>query len=141
MALLKLCDICGRVETPAGDYKKAKKAKVYDNKPGALFDERPIRLQLPGHNGDRYNVSVEIKMEHEKDTVILDELYNTQVSSFIEKLFAGEESVEGAPTELSIDPLQAVTLNNPHPKICSSCKREILKLVMSYGSENGTAKI
>ena len=140
MSLLKVCDICGKAEKRIGDIKKADRAKAFNSTLEAQFDDRPIRLSIPSYNGDRYNIYVEIKMEHEADTKILDEMYENK-DNIISVLFGGGEE-DGFPTSGGIsDMLKNVTLNNPHPKICTRCKREILKLVRAYGSEKGFRKI
>ena len=138
MSLLKVCDICGRAERsiPGKEgFKKAIKPKVYGIKGGSLFDDRPIKIRVPAHNGERYNVFIDVKVEHVDDTKIIDKMYdmkNNFMQSFLDQLEGGTE--EG--------PMDFIgEFKNPHPKICANCKREMLKLAKVYGSEGCTPEI
>lgn len=151
MSYAQRCDICGKVEG------KGKK--------NAQFDNRPLRLQVPNYNQKPYNIYVDIKIEDNRDTVTIENMLKrqSQMSSKLENMIFDQDpeedyNIAGYNKEpecdcdqcrqenqgqnpvaipLKINPAKFI---NPYPQICNRCRRELLKLVLSYGKSDRTVK-
>ena len=121
MSLLQRCDICGRVE---GKIK---------------FDPRPIKIQIPNFGKKKINVYANVWIEDPKDVdkiikfnqqVAMINMMNemNETSSFESEEFMEVEDLE----KLEQDCLKSLSI--PEPRICKKCKREMAKLISSYGS-------
>lgn len=148
MAKICICDICGRTDASTDSIKKCKKLadSNFRKRNKQIFDDRPLKITVPNYEGNKYTVFVDVKIEDARDTKKIDDFYNNKqaiIDGFIAQLFQpqmmDEESMgcacntggQQGHAEMGI----GIDFANPHPHICAYCKREMLKLAMTYGDE------
>lgn len=132
MSIMRRCDICGKNETQKG----------------CKFSEEVLKLKIPNHKGEIFNVYCAIRIEQEDDSELLDKLYNinkmpeittAEISGFSdneeEEQMQLEELLFGKiMNKLQAEPMAiSMKLKHPNPLICDSCKKELLKLSIAYG--------
>ena len=121
MALIPRCDFCGKFE------------------PTVKFSDGPLRLQALNFENKLYNFFMTIETEDVEDTKTLEK--------FQDPKFVMERFLEGMQNGGDIDHPEEFmepsrnSFKNPFPKLCNNCKREMFKLILSYGSMTGNPKI
>lgn len=113
------CDLCGKA-----------------SKPNMEIVDRELQLQLPSKLKENLNFYITIKVEREKTVEALNEFENLMTELNIVK----EEDIEFLSRDemTTVMELQEKTnVEIEHDKntfICEKCKKEVLKLGLSYGS-------
>lgn len=101
MSTIYKCDICGKSQD---------KVK---------FDIRPIKLQIPNHKKQKINIYLNVMLEHDTDTKLLEQLSTEHpLEEIYDAISAGD-----------------IKLKLPYPSVCIKCKREMIKLALAYGKE------
>lgn len=116
MSFIKKCDICGKTEKETS------------------FSNKPFRLQIPNHENRKFNLYINVEGEDAEDTIKYEKMKNPEYI-FKKSLEATELGIPEEQMEEYI--IRSEKIYNPCPIICSKCKREMMKLVHSYGSLEG----
>ena len=125
MSFLNRCDICGKAQ----------------GRKGIKFDNRPLKLQIPNYKKLPYNIYVDVKIEDARDTRKIQEFYKNK-ESFLDNIkgMMGGAGVDFDESEMPQSGAATIAFENPYPIICNSCKRELIKLTLSYGDERVPVK-
>lgn len=128
MAILKKCDICGKIESK-----------------DVLFTDGEIKLQIPTYTGETYNVFLTMEVENNKDTQNLADFYKTMSNKEVmqeaaEKAMLTQflgHMMQGHMAKSDIAPPELV---NPFPMMCDKCKRGLMFLALRYGKTDKIEK-
>ena len=107
------CDMCGRFEG---------KTK---------FNHEPISLCVKGKIGRKLNLFLNVQVEDAEDSKMIEDFEKNLTPQLLQSYLQRGE-----------DPMALVVgkIKNMHPCICNQCKREMIKLLVSYGTEDGKIK-
>jgi len=107
------CDMCGRFEG---------KTK---------FSHEPISLSVRGKIGRKLNLFLNVHVEDAEDTKMVEDFEKNLTPQAMQSY-----------VQSGIDPIEMMLgkIKNTYPCICNQCKREMIKLLVSYGSDDGKIK-
>jgi len=113
MSFISKCDLCGKDASTRG----------------VKFDERPLKIQVPNYKKEKYNFYLTLQCEADDDTKAIKEFRKKAAATKLMETFFD-------PDETSEEEVMAQVINfkNPCPLLCNNCKKEMMKLIMNYGS-------